>query len=225
MRGYLSVSSMDSGRIPVESRTAIYRDPGETQQILVETDDKTREIGVADATVSRKKGEDIPVVIKPKEEQIEIHNNCNSNGVTVVSEGEENEVPEGYIETVSSDAEIAIGFQTELQLTTERDAKQQVINQGDGQVVMGDNYDQSTNIGDDNVINRSDIGGEEPAEVGDDNIVNRSDVGGEPTDSPDTKTTQPVPETPDEDMQFCIHCGTEINMQATFCPSCGENLE
>ena len=225
MRGYLSVSSIDSGRIPIDSWTAIYRDPDETQQIIVETENRTQEIGIADATVSRKKGSDIPIVIKPREERIEIHNNCNSNGVTVVSEGEEHEIPEGYIETVSSDAEITIGYHTELQLTTKRDAKKQVINQGDGQVVMGDNYDQSTNLGDDNVINRSDIGGEEPASMGDDNIVNRSDVGGETTDPPDAKTTQPVPETPDEGMQFCIHCGTEINMQATFCPNCGENLE
>lgn len=213
MRGYLSVSSIESGRIPVESWTAIYRDPGETEQIIVETEDQTQDIGIADATVSRKKGSDIPIVIKPREDQIEIHNNCNSNGVTVVSEGEEHEIPQGYLETVSSDAEIIIGYHTELQLTTERDAKKQVI------------YDQSTNIGDDNIINRSDIGGQEPADMGDDNIVNRSDVGGEPTDSPDAKTTQPVPETPDDGMQFCIYCGTEINKQATFCSNCGENLE
>lgn len=225
MRGYLSVSSIDSGRIPIDSWTGIYRDPGETEQIIVETESRTRKIGIADVTVSRKKGSDIPIVIKPREERIEIHNNGNSNGITVVSEGEKHQVSEGYIETVSSDAEITIGYNTELQLTTERDAKKQVINQGDGQVVMGDSYDQSTTVGDDNVINRSDIGGQEPASMGNDNIVNQSDVGGGTTAPPDAKTTQPVPETPDGGMQFCIHCGTEINMQASFCPSCGENLK
>lgn len=225
MRGYLSVSSINSGQIPVESSTGIYREQETSQQIMVETENRTREIGIADLTVSRKKGSEFPIVIKPRQEQIEIHNNGNSNGVTLISEGKEEEIPEGHIETVSTDAEIIIGYNTTLQLTTERDAKQQVINRGDGQVVMGDNYDQRTEIGDDNIINRSDIGDEKPAKLGDGNIVNRSAVGEEQTEPQNTKPDKRVSQTPDEGMQFCIHCGTEINIKVTYCPSCGKKIK
>ena len=234
MRGYVSVDKSGQGQIPVDTRTEIYRDPGESERILAETDNQTIPLGVADVTVSRKKGDQAPVVIRPQSEFIEIRNNGNSNGVTVVSDGTTNDVAEGRVETVTRDAKISIGYQTELQLTIEREAKveQNVVNKGEGDVIMGDNIDRSTSVGDDNVINRSDIGGQGSATVGDDNVVNRSDVGG-----PD-RAEQPSSRRAAADgqggasaaesesaTQFCISCGTEIPTQVRYCPSCGHELE
>lgn len=233
MRGYVSVDSAEKGQIPVESRTEIYRDPGDTERILAETDGERIPLGVADVTVSRKKGSTAPVVIEPRDGKIEVRNNGNSNGVTVVSQGIERDVPEGHVETLDSDATIAIGYQTELQLRAEREAKveQNVVHRGQGDVVMGDSVDRSTTVGDDNVINRSDIGGDQPADVGDDNVINDSDVGGSGPSGTDSGSGGSQPAGPDSgsagsngDTQYCINCGTQVAVTAAFCPSCGQNL-
>jgi hypothetical protein len=228
MRGYISVDRSDQGQVPVDSRTEIYRDPGDSESILAEWDGKTVPLGISDVTVSRKKGEQAPLVIAPRSEFIEIHNNGNSNGVTVVSEGDERDVGEGRVETVRRDAEITIGYQTELQLTIEREAKveQNVVNKGRGDVVMGDSIDNSTSMGDDNVINRSDIGGPDGAEVGSDNVVNRSEIGGtEPERTQADGTGADSKSTTGAETQFCIGCGSEIATHVQYCPSCGKELE
>lgn len=232
MRGYVTIDSSDAGKISVESRTEVYRDPERGEQIVAETDGNAVPLGVADVTVSRKKGSTAPVVLNPREKRIEIHNNGNSNGVTVDSEGTEREVAEGRIETVSNDATITIGYQTTLRLTTERGAK--IVNEGSGTVVMGD--DRSTHVTD-SVVNRSDIGGDAPAVV-DDSVVNRPAAGSEANPSktnsvggraPDSES-RPGPEhgrassTDTQDMQFCINCGTEIRATALYCPHCGYDL-
>lgn len=189
MRGYVTIDSSDEGKISVESLTEVYRDPDQGEQIVAEADGEVVPLGIADITVSRKKGDTAPVVLKPREDRIEIHNNGNSNGVTVDSKGTEREVAEGRIETVSSDATITIGYQTTLQLTTQQDAK--IVNEG-GTVVMGD--DKSTEIKD-SVLNRSNIGGNESGtDTGDggtkinDSVVNRSEIGGEKSATVDNTT-------------------------------------
>lgn len=232
MRGYITIDRSDRGEIPVDSQTEIYRDPEESERILADVDDKTIPLGVADVTVSRKKKGRAPVVVSPRAEFIEIRNNGNSNGVTVVSNGEERKVSEGHVETVTRDARISIGYQTDLQLTVEREAKveQNVVNKGQGDVIMGDSIDKSTSIGDDNVINRSDIGGQGPADVGDDNVINRSDVSGStaeeaPASNPRDQQT-PSDGTVDSggETQFCIGCGTEVGAHVKYCPNCGQEL-
>lgn len=233
MKGYVSVDKSDQGQIPIDSSTEIYRDPGDSQHILAEWDDKTVPLGVSDVTVSRKKGNQAPVVITPRPEFIEIHNNGNSNGITVDADGKTRDVGEGRVETVRRDAEISIGYQTDLLLTIEREAKveQNVVNNGQGDVVMGDSIDKSTTVGDDNVMNRSDIGGQGGADVGSDNVVNRSDIGGseasgaEPSDHT-AANGQGKTSTADTDLetQFCISCGTEIPTEVRYCPSCGHEL-
>lgn len=236
MRGYVSVDRSDQGQIPLDSRTEIYRDPGESEHILAAWDGKEVPLGVADVTVSRKKGDQAPVVINPRSEFIEIHNNGNSNGITVVdANGSERDVGEGRVETVRRDARVSIGYQTDLQLTIEREAKveQNVVNKGSGDVVMGDSVDNSTTVGDDNVINRSDIGGQGSADVGDDNVVTRSDVGGTGTPgqgSPnraqaDGTGAAASPQSGSSETQFCIGCGAELASHMQYCPSCGQELQ
>ena len=211
MRGYISVTNSEQGQIRIESRTGIYRDPNETERILAETEGNTIPLGIADVTVSRKKGGQAPVVITPQSEFIEIHNKGNSNGVTIVSKGDTLEVDEGRVETVTRDSEISIGYQTEFLLTVEREAKveQNVVNKGSGDVVMGDSIDHSTTVGDDNVMNRSDLGGTE------------STAPLSP-DQPADGTGSASASTGDAETQFCIGCGSEIATHAAFCPNCGQ---
>jgi hypothetical protein len=226
MKGYLSVAGTDSGRVRIDSRAKVYRDPADSEEIIVETDKKAIGLGVSDVTVSRKKGGEAPIVIEPSSEFIEVQNVGNTNGLTVKTRDDETEVEEGHLANVRRDAELSIGFNTELQLIVEREAKveQNVVNHGEGDVVLGDqrNIDNSTTVGDDNVINRTDIGGNDPADVGDDNVINRSEVGGNGANG-DISSDHTSDD--EQDTQFCTECGTELPAEAVACFACGKSLE
>jgi hypothetical protein len=222
MKGYLSVQRDDGGTVEIESRATIYRSAGDSEEILLETNGRTVGLGVSDVTVSRKKGGQAPVVIEPSEEFIRIKNEGNANGITVRTQEEETEVEEGYVANISRDAVFSLGFNAEFRLIVERDARveQHVVNKGDGDVVFGDqqNVDNSTSVGDDNVLNRSEVGGSEAAEIGDDNVLNRSSTGGSAEDSSPGTTS-------DDETQFCTECGTELPAGAVACFACGKSLK
>lgn len=223
MRGYLSAESADSGQIPVTSRTAVYRDPERGEQIVAERDENVVPLGVADVTVSRRGNAGAPIVIVPREERVEIRNNGNSNGVTVASAGDTTDVAAGRIESVTTDAAISIGYRTTLQLQIERDARieQNVVHQGEGNVVMGDLTDNSTTVGDDNVMNRTDVGGsveQEPAVRG----SNTSKASNSPdvrSGSGETRSGGGQPES-----ARCPDCGAETRPEDSFCSGCGREL-
>lgn len=178
MKGYLSIAGESSG-IPLEGRTEVYRDPEDGRQIVAETAQRTVELGIADPTVSRKKGSEAPVVIKPCDEHIEIRNRGNTNGVTIIDGDEEIDIEEGFLERIRRDAQLKIGYQTVLSLEVEREAKTVVEGdiQSSGDVVVGDatKVDNSTTV-EDSVVNRSNVGGDGSASV-EDSVVNRSNVG------------------------------------------------
>lgn len=209
MKGYLSPEHGGSGAIPLESRAEVYRDPNDGQEIVVETGTAVSPLGVADVTVSRKKGDNAPVVLRSHSESIEIRNQGNSNGVTVRTEGDTQEIDEGFSARVRRDAVIELGYQTELRLTVEREARVEV--QG-GDYVAGDKTEVT-----DSVVNRSEIGTGQPAntpeadetggtvddsvvnrsQVGnggrvDDSVVNRSNVGGTPTEDTSASRDDPT---------------------------------
>jgi len=178
MKGYLSPETTDSGVVPIESRAEVYRDPDRGQEIVVETPTGIASLDIADVTVSRKKGDDPPVVLISQSESIEIRNQGNSNGVVVRTDGETREIDDGFSERVRRDAVIELGYQTELRLTVERDPRVEV--QG-GDYVAGDKTEVT-----DSVVNRSEIGTGQPADAPeadetdgtvDDSVVNRSQVG------------------------------------------------
>lgn len=249
MKGYVSVSGSDGGELPVGPGIDIYRDPGETHQILAATQQGEVKLGVADGTVSRKKGGEPPIVIDRRSSTIEVRNSGNSNALVVTMGGREYELEEGQAKRIKRDAEISIGYQTTLRLEIEREARKEVNVGGDvsGDVVMGDNVDRSTSVAD-SVVNRSDIsgdggggsrGGSGGAEV-EDSVVNRSNVGGDATaDRPtpsaagDDLGTERANRKPDSgadqsadrsETKYCLYCSDEIPAVARFCPSCGESL-
>lgn len=252
MKGYLSAERGASGRsIPLESRAEVYRDPEEGQEIVVATEGSVSNLGISDVTVSRKKGDQAPVLIQPQSESIEIRNAGNSNAVVVSTEGDTQELEEGFSARVRRDAVIKLGYQTELRLTVEREAREEYVIEGDvdtgGDVVMGDQtqVDQRTTV-EDVVAKDLSVSGEEPAEVSDvvatDLRVGGGDEGTDDEDSEPTKEfcerhemayTGPVcpkcAETDGEDERygetmFCIFCGESIPALAQVCPNCGEEL-
>ena len=209
MRGYLSAADADGGRIPLDSRAELYRQPDRNNRVVVETGGTVRPLGVADATVSRKKNGRAPVSLAPKSEFVEIRNDGNTNGVTVSTGGEEFDVEEGFVETVARDATVTVGYRTTLTLTVEREAavERNVVHQGEGDVVVGDqtNVDRSTTVGDDNVVNRSAIGGDE----------RRDDRGA--TDSDGAVANRSA----DDGPTYCLDCGAKLTGPGGACPECG----
>ena len=254
MKGYLSPERTDNGAVPIESRTEVYRDPARDQEVVVETETGVAPLGIADVTVSRKKGDDPPVVFVPQPESIEVRNRGNSNGVVVRTEGDSHDIEEGFSERVRRDAVIELGYQTQLRLTVERDARIEVSG---GDYVAGDKVDNSTTVND-SVVNRSDIG---PGQAGedsrgddvtvDDSVVNRSNVGGDSQSATSGDAPETVSETDTQNScqthgitytgpvcpkceaersadkrtrKYCLFCGESIPAKAQVCPECGEDL-
>ena len=150
MRGYLSPVGRDS-EIPVEGVTEVYRDPGDTQDVLVEFDGRTVPLGVADPTVSRKKGEEAPVRLVPQSEAIELQNRGNTNGIAVNPSGRDVEIEEGYSRRIQDTTVFQIGYQTRLKLTVEREER---FGHVEGDVMFG-----GTKVDDSVVGPDADVGG------------------------------------------------------------------
>lgn len=225
MRGYLSAANgeKDGRRIPLDSPTELYREPEEHNRVVAESEGRVRPLGVADATVSRKKDGRAPVRLTPRSEFVEIRNDGNTNGVTVSTGGDEFEVEEGFVETVARDATISLGYRTTLRLTVEREAsvEQNVVHRGDGDVVVGDqkNVDRSTTVGDDNVINRSSIGESSSAEDGGGGSGSAPASGRDSRGAgPDTAADPAPGPRGTSSLTYCTDCGTKL-VDGT-CPEC-----
>lgn len=158
MRGYISPLSSE-GRISLDSKTEIYRDPEHSRAVVAEQKGEKVRLGVSDVTVSRKKNGTAPVVLDPKDNFIEVHNNGNSNGVVIESSSGKQKVREGFVETVQTDTDLKIGYNTILCVIVETVSEvTNIEHAGEGDVVAGDkkveNVDKSTEVGQDAVVNR-----------------------------------------------------------------------
>lgn len=217
MNGHISVPNSNKGEIPIESRVEIYRDPGETQEILAATETGEVSLGIADPTVSRKKSDQAPVIISKAQTCLQIQNRANTNTVEVTIGSEDYDIEQGQIKRIKRDAKISLGFRTDLILEVEQQAITEVNVGGDvsGDVVMGDSVDQSTSVTD-SVVNRSDIGGSEGTSV-DDSVVNRSNVGGS-NSTPETRQSANETQQTDQTENFCqTHQQTYLG---DSCPDC-----
>jgi len=118
MRGFLSVDGIEF-EVPVEGPVEIYREPGQSQEVVARTDNRAYALGLGDATVSRLDEGTPPVVVKPYQSSIAIQNRGNANAVTVRHNGGFTELDTGETTTVTGNAEIAVGYQTTLELEIE----------------------------------------------------------------------------------------------------------
>ena len=215
MRGYLSPIGVGAGDIVVDDRTEIYRDTKAERNAALVAEKGGRKItlGVSDVTVSRKKDGVSPVVLLPKENFIEVHNNNNSNCVVVRTSSAKKEVDKGFVETVQTDAELCLGYNAEFRLTVETVAEVTKIGSVEGDFVKGDKQVDETKI-DDSVINRSDIGGDGGSGASvDDSVVNRSNISGGNRDGVEGDE---IDET--DTKNYCeVH---DITYRGRVCPKC-----
>jgi len=173
MRGYLSPVGRDS-EIPVEGVTEVYRDPGDSQDVLVEFDGQTVSLGVADPTVSRKKGDEAPVRIVPQSEALELQNRGNTNGVSVDPSGRDVEIEEGYARRIQDTTVFQIGYQTRLELKVEREER---FGHVEGDVVLGGTKVEDAVVGPEAQIG-NDGDGNGATKVDDSVVGPDADVGG-----------------------------------------------
>lgn len=229
MKGYLKPTSGGAGSVSIDTRTEIYRDPDEGQEIVVAKDGSVSSLGIADVTVSRKQGDSAPVVIEPESECIEVRNQGNSNGVVVdEADGAETELAEGFSARVRRDAELTLGFNATFRLTVEREARQEYVIEGDvqgGEVVMGDKDDNSTVV-EDVVAKRLNVddGGEGATEVRD-AVANEMNVGDADTTTaahPEQRS-DPVREDTSTTQGVCETHG--ITYTGTVCPKCAREQQ
>lgn len=221
MRGYLSVRGGDN-QIPLEERVEVYRTPDDSGRIVMKTTDQTVPLDVADMTVSRKTGDEAPVVLEPRSEHIEVHNQGNTNGVTVIRGEREVTLDAGFLERVSRDALVKIGYQTVLQLDVEREARQEYVIEGNveqGDVVMGsaEKVDRSTTVTD-SVVNRSDLGaGDHSNDI---EGAGTASTGGASQASDATSSSADSPATTEASTATQKFCETHQQSYADTCPEC-----
>ncbi|WP_436907782.1 hypothetical protein [Halosimplex marinum] len=163
----------------MESVTEVYRDSGDTQEVVVKYDGRTVSLGVSDPTVSRKKGGEAPVLLVPQSEAIEIQNRGNSNGISVDPGGQDSEIEEGYARRIQDTTVFQIGYQTRLKLTVEREER---FGHVEGDVMFGGTKVDDAVVGPDARIG-SDSGGDgggvtnvDDSVVGPDANVGEADV-------------------------------------------------
>lgn len=123
MKGYISLIDEDeSYPIAFDSYAEIYRIDDSSHRVIANTDYGEEPLGVADVTVSRKKGGEAPVELVTQSDGIEIHNHSNHNTLEVVSmvNGRTREVEKEEVTTVGRDSVVEVGHHTQLRLTVER---------------------------------------------------------------------------------------------------------
>lgn len=122
MRGHISlVDGDESAPVAFDSHAEIYRLEDGSHRVVANTADGEEPLGVADVTVSRKRGGEAPVELVAERDGIAIHNQHNHNAVAVVSmaSGRTREVAEGEVATVNRNSVVEVGHHTRLRLTVE----------------------------------------------------------------------------------------------------------
>jgi hypothetical protein len=108
-------------RVPIEKPVGIYRIGNGTYTIVAETADDLLNLGVKDATVSRKTAKQPPVELAPTSRGIGVKNHGSTNPVTLRTTMNEQELRIGESAQVNDDCFIQIGINVELQATVETD--------------------------------------------------------------------------------------------------------
>jgi len=109
-----------ASRVPIESPVGIYRTGDGTYRVVAETADGLIDLGVKDATVSRKTAGQPPVELAPTSKGISVRNHGSTNPVTLRTTVKEQELRIGEAAQITDDCFIEVGIGVELQATVER---------------------------------------------------------------------------------------------------------
>lgn len=119
MNRYVLPTDADDRRVQISDPVGIYRVGDGSYTIVAETADGLVDLGVKDATVSRKTGDRVPVELAPTSRGITVRNNASTNPVTLRTNLTEQQLSTGETATVVDDCRIEVGIGVELQATVE----------------------------------------------------------------------------------------------------------
>lgn len=121
MNRYVLPAGAADQRVPIGDPVGIYRLGNGSYTIVAETADRLVDLGVKDATVSRKQGGQPPVELAPTSRGISVRNHGSTNPVTLRTNLTEQQLSRGETATVTDDCRIEVGIGVELQATVERE--------------------------------------------------------------------------------------------------------
>jgi len=108
-------------RVPIDSRVGIYRRGDGSKTIVAETDDEQIDLGVRDATVSRKTNGRPPVALSPISRGISVRNHGSTNPVTLSTNLRTHKLTTGDAAAITDDCRLTIGLSLTLRATVEGD--------------------------------------------------------------------------------------------------------
>jgi ribosome-associated translation inhibitor RaiA len=107
-------------RIPVDGPVGVFRRDNGRYDIVLETTDETIDLDIQDAAVSRKNGDNAPVLFSPDPQGLRIQNQTSKNAVSIKTRLGEQHVDQGEDIVVSDDCLIELGITTELRAAVEQ---------------------------------------------------------------------------------------------------------
>ena len=111
-------------RVPIDSRVGIYRLGDGSKTIVAETDGQRVDLGVRDATVSRKTEGRPPVELSPISRGISVRNHGSTNPVSLSTNLRTHTLTAGDAAAITDDCRLTIGISLTLQATVEREGSQ-----------------------------------------------------------------------------------------------------
>ena len=109
----------DTTRVPIDSRVGIYRRGDGSKAIVAETADEQIDLGVRDATVSRKTNGRPPVALSPISRGISVRNHGSTNPVTLSTNLRTHKLTAGDAAAITDDCRLTIGLSLTLRATVE----------------------------------------------------------------------------------------------------------
>lgn len=119
MNRYVLPTDADNRRVQISDPVGIYRVGDGSYTVVAETAEGLVDLGIKDATVSRKTGGQPPVELTPTSRGITVRNNASKNPVTLRTKLTEQQLSAGETATVVDDCRIEVGIGVELQATVE----------------------------------------------------------------------------------------------------------
>jgi len=111
-------------RVPIDSRVGIYRLGDGSKTIVAETEGQRVDLGVRDATVSRKTEGRPPVELSPISRGISVRNHGSTNPVSLSTNLRTHTLTAGDAAAITDDCRLTIGISLTLQATVEREGSQ-----------------------------------------------------------------------------------------------------
>ncbi|MFQ3476613.1 hypothetical protein HKK80_10190 [Halonotius sp. F2-221B] len=115
----------ETTRVSIDSRVGIYRRGDGSKAIVAETADEQIDLGVRDATVSRKTNGRPPVALSPISRGISVRNHGSTNPVTLSTNLRTHKLTAGDAAAITDDCRLTIGLSLTLRATVEGEGSRQ----------------------------------------------------------------------------------------------------